>query len=219
MTRPKPRHEEMKVLTPEQAIKLIEAARGERLEALFVLAVTTGMRQGELLGLRWSAVDLEKGTVQVQVGLQRTKEGYELVPPKTKKSRRLVMLTEPAKEALKRHRTNQTAERLLAGDHWKNDLDLVFTNQTGGPLDSTYLLRRCFRPLLKKAGLPEVRFHDLRHTAATLLMSLGVHQKVVSEMLGHSTVLITQDLYSHVTPAMQQQAVSELNTLLARTSE
>jgi integrase len=214
VTRPKPRHEEMKVLTPDQAIKLIEAARGNRLEALFVLAVTTGMRQGELLGLRWSAVDLEKGTIQVQVGLQRTKDGYELVPPKTKKSRRLVMLTEPAREALKRHRTNQTAERLLAGEAWKNELDLVFTNQSGGPLESTYLLRRCFRPLLKKAGLPEVRFHDLRHTAATLLMSLGVHQKVVSEMLGHSTVLITQDLYSHVTPAMQQQAVTALETLL-----
>jgi integrase len=172
------------------------------------------MRQGEVLGLRWSAVDLANGTVQVQVGLQRTKDGYELVQPKTKKSRRLVMLTEPAKEALNRHRTNQTAERLLAGDYWKNELDLVFTNQTGGPLDSTYLLRRCFRPLLKKAGLPEVRFHDLRHTAATLLMSLGVHQKVVSEMLGHSTVLITQDLYSHVTPTMQQQAVTALDALL-----
>ena len=86
----------------------------------------------------------------MQVALQRTKDGYELVPPKTKKSRRLVMLTEPAKDALNRHRTNQTAERLLAGDHWKNELDLVFTNQTGGPLDSTYLLRRCFRPLIEE---------------------------------------------------------------------
>jgi integrase len=214
VTRPKPRHEEMKVLTPEQAIKLIEAARGDRLEALFVLAVTTGMPQGELLGLRWSVVNLEKGTVQVQVGLQRTRDGYELVPPKTKKSRRLVMLTDVAKESLERNRTNQTAERLLLGNGWLNELDLVFTNQSGGPLDTTYLLRRCFRPLLKRAGLPEVRFHDLRHTAATLLMSLGVHQKVVSEMLGHSTVVITQDLYSHVTPVMQAQAVDSLNHLL-----
>jgi integrase len=217
VTRPKPRREEMKVPTPEQALKFIEAAREDRLEALFVLAVTTGMRQGELLGLRWSPVDLDKATVQVQVGLQRTKEGFELVSPKTKKSRRLVMLTEPAREALERHRTNQTAERLLAGDYWKNDLDLVFTNQTGGPIDTTYLLRRCFRPLLRKAELPEIRFHDLRHTAATLLMSLGVHQKVVSEMLGHSTVLITQDLYSHVTPTMQQQAVTLLQEALSKT--
>jgi integrase len=216
VTRPKQRHEEMNVLTPDQAVTLIEAARRDRLEALFVLAVTTGMRQGELLGLRWSAVESEKGTVQIQVALQRTKDGYELVPPKTRGSRRLVKLTQMAREALERHRINQTAERLLAGDHWKNELDLVFTNLAGGPLDGTHLLRHCFRPLLKKGSLPEVRFHDLRHTAATLLLTQGIHPKVVSEMLGHSTTGITLDLYSHVMPSMQEQAAAALDSLFGR---
>ena len=106
------------------------------------------MRQREILGLRWPAVDSERGTIQVSVAMQRSKDGYELVQPKTKRSRRLLLLTETAKEALARHRVNQTTERLLADDHWQNEHDLASTNLTAGPLDGTHLLRRCFRPLL-----------------------------------------------------------------------
>jgi integrase len=215
VTRPKNRRQEMKTLSPEQVRKLLEAAKGDRLEALYVLGVTTGMRQGEMLGLRWKDVDREHGMIHLQASLQRTATGYEFVQPKTSRSRRQVMLTAVAIDALERHRVSQTAERLVKGSAWENKDDLVFTNLTGGPLDGTHLLRHCFRPLLKRAGLPEIRFHDLRHTAATLLLGQGIHPKIVSEMLGHSTVNITLDLYSHVTPTMQREAAKAIDRVLA----
>lgn len=101
----------------------------------------------------------------------------------------------------------------MKSDVWRNEHDLVFTNITGGPLDGTHVLRHCFRPLLRQAGLPEIRFHDLRHSAATLLLGQGVHPRIVSEMLGHSAINITLDLYSHVTPTMQCEAVSALDSV------
>jgi integrase len=214
VARPKHRHLEMQTLSPKQVAQLLEAARGDRLEALYVLAVTTGMRQGEMLGLRRKDVDLEQGVIHLQASLQRTRDGYQFVQPKTSGSRRQVLLTDTAIDALTRHQISQTAERLLKGELWDNKDDLIFTNLTGGPLDSTNILRHCFRPLLEKAGLPPIRFHDLRHTAATLLLGQGVHPKIVSEMLGHSTVNITLDLYSHVTPTMQREAVNALDSLL-----
>jgi integrase len=213
VTRPKKRRQEMQTLSPEQARKLLEAARGDRLEALYVLAITTGMRQGEMLGLRWKDIDMERGMVHLQASLQRTKDGFEFVQPKTSSSRRQIMLTSAAIDALGRHRVSQTAERHVKSDLWENKDNLVFTNLTGGPIDGTNLLRKCFRPLLRQAGLPEIRFHDLRHTAATLLLGQGVHPKIVSEMLGHSTINITLDLHSHVTPTMQKEAVSALDAL------
>jgi integrase len=215
VNRPKPHRQEMQTLSPEQARKLLEAARGDRLEALYVIALTTGMRLGELLGLRWKDVDLDQGVVHVQVTLQRTKAGFEFVQPKTRHSRRQVLLTGAALEALQRHRESQTAAALLKSDVWHNEHDAVFTNLTGGPLDGTHVLRHCFRPLLKRARLPEIRFHDLRHTAATLLLGLGTNPKIVSEMLGHSAITITLDLYSHVTPTMQRDAVSSLDGILS----
>ena len=214
VSRPKQRRKEMQTMAPEQALKLLETARGDRLEALFVLALTTGMRLGELLGLRWKDVDEGQGVIHLQVTLQRTKDGFVFAQPKTRGSRRQVLLTNAAKEALERHRVSQTAERLVKGTAWDNEYDLVFTNLTGGPLDGTHVLRHCFRPLLKEAKLPALRFHDLRHTAATLLLGQGVHPKIVSEMLGHSTINITLDLYSHVTPTMQGEATRALDDLL-----
>lgn len=210
---PKPRRQEMRTLTPEQSRLLLAAAEGDRYEALFVLALTTGMRQGELLGLRWQDVQLEQGTLRIQSSLQRTKEGFVLSEPKTKRSRRQVNLTEAAKAALRRHRIDQAARRLLVGPAWQ-DWNLVFTNEVGGPMEASHLLRHCFYPLLTKAKLPAIRFHDLRHTAATLLLGQGIHPKIVSEMLGHSNIYITLDLYSHVTPTMQQQAAAAMDLLL-----
>jgi len=211
--RPKPSQKDMKTLSPQQARRFLESAQGHRYEALFVLALTTGMRQGELLGLRWEDVDPEAGTIRVQRSLQRTKDGFVLTEPKTKRSRRQIELTELAVDALERHRINQTAEKLLNESYWHQQR-LVFTNTTGGPIESSHLLRHCFHPLLKRAGVPQIRFHDLRHTAATLLLGQGVHPKIVSEMLGHSSIAITLDLYSHVTPTMQQQAVTAMETAL-----
>lgn len=211
--RPKPEHKEMLTLSPEQARTFLGAVQGERYEALFVLALTAGMRQGELLGLRWEDVDIGTGTVRIQRSLQRTKEGFSLTEPKTKHSRRQIVLTDVAREALERHRVNQTAERILKDDYWQKQ-KLVFTNTTGGPIESSHLLRHCFYPVLERAGLPKIRFHDLRHTAATLMLGQGVHPKIVSEMLGHSNIAITLDLYSHVTPTMQKQAVATMEAVL-----
>ena len=124
------------------------------------------------------------------------------------------MLGEEATEALQRHHRRQQEERIRAGSAW-SDMDLVFANTVGRPLQPGNIRGRSFEPLLERAGLPRMRFHDLRHTAATLLLGAGIHPKVVSEMLGHSSVTITLDLYSHVTPTMQQQAASVLDSLLS----
>ena len=213
VVRPKRQRQEMKTFSPEQARRFLEAAHGDRYEALFVLALTTGMRQGELLALGWDDIDLDNGVVHLQRSVQRTKAGFQVTDPKTRGSRRQIELAAIATRALEAHRVNQTAERLLTGSGWKDE-GLVFATKTGGYVDASHVLRHCFYPLLDRASLPRIRFHDLRHTAATLMMAQGTHPKVVSEMLGHSTIAITMDLYSHVSPTMQQNAVAALDSLL-----
>src|SRR6266542_5740727 len=158
------------------------------------------MRQGELFGLRWADVNLQTGSVRPVRQL------------KTKSSRRQIFLPRIAVEALTAHHERQGQERRLAGTAWE-DNGLVFPNQVGRPINPSNFMPRDFYPLLKRAGLPRMRFHDLRHSAATLLLELGIHPKVVSEMLGHSQIGITLDLYSHVTATMQQQAVAALDGL------
>jgi site-specific recombinase XerD len=134
--------------------------------------------------------------------------------PKTQRSRRPVVMTEVAAAALRRHQAAQAAERIRAGAAWQ-DHDLVFPNSVGRPLNPSNLRHCSFHTLLQRAGLPRMRFHDLRHSATTLLLELGIHPKVVSEMLGHSQIGITLDLYSHVTATMQQQAVAALDDLFS----
>lgn len=211
---PRMARRDMSVLSPAQARALVEAARGGPLEALLTTALATGMRKGELLALRWRDVDLDRGTLAVTGTLQRTAAGLVISETKTAKSRRQVELSAVAVQALRRHRAAQTERRLLAGREW-NDHGLVFPSTLGKPQDGSHLLYGQFHPLLKAAGLPVIRFHDLRHTAATLMLGRGVHPKIVSEMLGHATVAITLDLYSHVTPTMQRQAAQVLDDLLA----
>jgi integrase len=204
----------MTTLVPEDARRLLDAASGDRLEALYVLALTTGLREGELLGLKWRDVRLEERALEIRGSLQRVSAGLVVVEPKTKQSRRRVGLTDAALVALRRHRVRQAEERLSLGAAWPNS-DLVFTDEVGGPIDATKLLRNSFVPLLKTAGLGAMRFHDLRHTAATLLLGRGIHPKIVSEMLGHSQVGITLDLYSHVTPTMQREATAAMDAIVA----
>jgi integrase len=205
----------MQTLTPEQAQKFLEAARDDPFEALYILAITTGMRQGELLGLKWQDIQLEQGKLQVRRSLARIgKQGFVTSEPKTKSSRRAIALATVAIEALKRHRIQQNERRLAAGPAWE-DQDLVFCNLVGKPLEAGNLTRRSFRPLLEKAGAPKIRFHDLRHSAATLLLSMNVHPKIVQELLGHSSITITLDTYSHVLPSLQSEAVARFDTLLA----
>ena len=210
---PRAQHRDMTTLTPEQARAFLAVARGERLEALYVAALTTGMRRGELLALRWKDVDLERRRLQVTATLQRTPDGFDFSEPKTTRSRRQILLGEAAVTALKQHRVKQAEERLRLGAAW-DDRDLVFANEVGRPIEGSNLIQRSFHPVLERAGLPRIRFHDLRHTYATLALGQGVHPKVVSDALGHANIAITLDTYSHVTPAMHQQATDALDAVL-----
>ena len=205
---------EMRALTAGEVRRLLDAARGDRLEALYVLAVSTGMRRGELLALHWQDVDLPLRRASVTGTMQRTPEGLVIGQPKTSKSRRLVMLSDMALRALERRREIEIAERASAGPLWY-ETGLIFPNAIGRPLEPGNLLRRSYWPLLQRAGLPRMRFHDLRHTAATIMLSRGVHPKVASEILGHATVAITLDLYSHVTESMQAEAAQLMDETLA----
>jgi integrase len=213
---PQPSREEMCPLTPEQAKLLLRAAHetGDRLEAIYVLAVNTGMRQGELLGLKWDDVDLEDGSLQVRRTLTITKDGPIFTSPKTTGSRRSVKLTGKAIVALRSHLERQLGEIDRIGSLWREN-GLIFASETGEPINRHNLTRRSFRPLLKRAGLPEIRFHDLRHTCATLLLTRNVNPKIVSEMLGHSTIAITLDTYSHVLPNMRDQAAAAMEEALS----
>jgi integrase len=207
---------EFEPLTAEEAGRLLDAAKGDRLEALYVLALTTGLRRGELLGLRWQDIDLDARVLHVRRSLQIDEDGkWRSGDPKTKRSRRPVLLVDMAVEALKQHRQHQDHERKVAGELWK-DSTLVFSNTVGGPIWGEDLLKRSFYPLLQRAGLRRVRFHDLRHSTATLLLTCGVHPKIVSEILGHSRISITMDLYTHVSEDMQREAVDRLQELIGR---
>src|SRR5215218_1124340 len=194
---PRPASEEMQTLSAGEVRKLLEAARGDKLEALYVMAVHTGMRQGELLALKWQDVDLENAVVSVRRTLTRSGGKVVFGEPKTKKSRRSIRLTPPAVEALRGHLKRQLRDMEILGDRYQ-DQGLVFTTNTGAPINPSNLRQRSFASLLKRAGLAHMRFHDLRHTCATLLLTRGVHPKFVQELLGHATIAITLDTYSHV---------------------
>jgi len=211
---PRVERPEYEPLTAEEARQLLDAARGNRLEALYVLALTTGLRRGELLGLRWQDVDLDARVLSVRRSLQIGEDGrWRSGDPKTKRSRRPVLLVDMAVDALMRHRERQDRERDTAGELWR-DPELVFVNTVGGLIQADDFLKRHFYPLLKRAELRRVRFHDLRHSTATLLLACGVHPKIVSEILGHSRISITLDLYTHVSEDMQREAVDRLQDLL-----
>ena len=216
---PQPTREEMHPLTPEQAKVLLQTAHEtrDRLEALYVLAIHTGLHQGELLVLRWDDVDLEDGSLQVRRTLAITKSGLVFSFPKTTGSRRSVKLTSKATKALKSHLERQLAEIDRVGSLWNpGDADgLIFASETGEPLDRRAVTKQKFKPLLRRAGLPEIRFHDLRHTCATLLLTRNVNPKIVSEMLGHATIAITLDTYSHVLPNMRDQAAAAMEEALS----
>jgi integrase len=211
---PQVRREEMHPLSVGQTRTLLETAREDRLEALYVLAVHTGLRQGELLGLKWEDVDFEAGTLQVRRSLTTAKGGPVLAAPKTRSSRRTVKLTHGAVEALRGHLQRQLEEIDRAGSLWREN-GLVFASEAGEPLDRRHLTSRRFKALLRRAGLPDIRFHDLRHTCATLLLSKNVNPKIVSEMLGHASIAITLDTYSHVLPNMRDQAAAAMENALS----
>jgi integrase len=216
VTPPKVEHHEMCILSREQVAAFLDTTEEDRLAALYILELTTGMRQGELLALKWAHVDLSAGVLRVVATLYRRKAGdFTFTRPKTRDSARTVVLAPVAVEALRAHRARQAQERLRLGVCWQ-DLNLVFPAEDGSPLDCQSLTRYHFHRALERAGLPRIRFHDLRHTYATLMREQGMDIKGVSAALGHSSTAITQDLYMHVTAAMQRQLADAAEAIVRR---
>jgi integrase len=209
---PVPDHE-MSVFTPVEAAAFLDAVRGDRLEALYGVVLALGLRQGEALGLRWEDVDLDGRRLVVANALQRVDGKLALVPPKTRRSRRTIELPDAAVTALRAHRARQLEERLLAGGRW-HDSGHVFTSTIGTPLDGSSVTR-AFQRLLAAAGLPRLRFHDLRHSCATLLLVQGVPARVVMEILGHSSIALTMNTYSHVIPSLKREAADAMDRVFA----
>lgn len=195
---PSPVKKAPQALTPAQAKCLLDAVKDDRLFALYVLAITTGMREGELLGIRWEDIDFDHGVLHIRQAVQQLAgKGLVITEPKTEKSKRTIKLTTYAIEALQPHKEN----------------GLVFQTSNGTPFGPRNLIRH-FRRMCLKAGLPQLPFHSLRHTFASLLLSQNVHPKVVQEMLGHSTITLTLDTYSHLLPDMQDGAAGKMNELI-----
>jgi integrase len=211
---PSSKKKEINPLSPDEARTFLETAHGDRFEALYVLAVTAGLREGELLGLTWDDLDLDSRTLSVRRTLSEARSGRFFEAPKNGKGRS-IRLTNQAVEALRSHRKRQSEERQRLRTLWQ-DNGLVFPSQKGTPMNAKNLTARSFKPLLERAGLPRaVRLHDLRHTCATLLLSRSVHPKIVQELLGHATIAITLDTYSHVLPNMQSEATHAMESILS----
>lgn len=192
--------------------RFLAAIKGDRLEALYSVALTMGLRQGEALGLRWQDIDLQLGTLQVAKQLQRINGAFQLVEPKTKRSRRTLALPGIAVRGLRDHHSRQQAERELGPAGW-NPLDLVFTRSDGEPLDGTVISHQ-FHRLLDRAGLPQRRFHDLRHSCATLLEAQKVSARVAMEILGHSQIAVTMNMYTKVVGALKRDAAERIDDLV-----
>jgi integrase len=207
---------EMKAMSPEEASRFLEAVKDTRQYALFNFALTTGMRPQEYLGLKWSDVDLEKGSATVQRAIVWNREkggGWVFAEPKTARSRRTIPLPASTVKALLEHKRQQGIERLRLGSEW-HDHGLVFPTSIGTPYTLSSLINKWFKAALVKAELTGFNLYSLRHTHATLLLANGENAKVASERLGHSTIVLTLDTYSHVLPDMQQQAAERIETLL-----
>ena len=212
---PKQQRREMSVLSREEAARFLQAVADDRYALLFSFALSSGMRPEEYLALKWTDIDWQRSTANVQrVLVWKKGGGWQFEEPKTAKSRRAVPIPTSIMSKLRSYQKSQLEERLKAGSLWQNH-GLIFTTEMGSPIYTNNLRKRHFKPALKRAGLPEkVRLYDLRHTMATLLLSSNEHPKIVSERLGHSSITLTLDTYSHVLPDMQKGAVEKLENLL-----
>lgn len=213
---PASEHREIRPFSPDEARAFLATVTGHRQEALYTVALAVGLRQGEALGLRWEDVDINARELHVRKQVQRIDSKLRLVDLKTPKSRRTIPLPPSTIVALKAHRNHQREERLMAGQHWQEN-GLVFPTMRGTPQDGNNV-RVLFQRLVKQAGLPHQRFHDLRHACASLLLAQNIHPRVVMEILGHSNISITMNTYSHVLPQAQRDAVDLLDSLLAAVS-
>jgi integrase len=217
-SRPRPIRTEMKTLSESEVRRLFEATKDDRFHALWIVLATTGVRLGEALGLRWDDVDLASGRMMVKRALQRQRgNGLVFVEPKTGRSRRTIHLAQGAIAALGRHKGRQAEERLANGPEWQEH-GLVFATIIGRPVEGGQANWR-FHKALRGAGLPDIRVHDLRHTAASILLTRGVHPKIVQEMLGHSTITLTLDTYSHVAPTLHGEVAVKMEALFSEPAQ
>ena len=215
---PKSRRAEVQPFTEEEARALLAAAAGDRLAALYAVALTLGLRQGELLGLRWEDVDLDRGVLRVRQQLQHMKrEQPTLKGLKTRSSRRDLDLPARLVAHLRAHRARQRRERERKGDAWREH-GLVFPSAVGTPIVPRNLARQ-FQQLLRRAGLPARRFHDLRHTAASLMFARGLEATVVQRVLGHSSIAITNDTYLHLMPRVKRRTAEIMDDVLRAPGE
>jgi integrase len=208
---PSPEHH---TLSPQQATLFLDAIQGDPLECLCTLALTTALRQGELLGLKWADVDLERGVLRVRRQVQRMKgRGIQELQPKSQTSRRTVVLPRLAIEALLRQQERIRDQQAVADEDWKPN-NLVHPSAVGTPMETSSIWRH-WKRLLARTGFPDMRFHDLRHTTANLLLAQGVPIKAVSEILGHSSIGITADTYGGTVERIHHEAMRSLDALLA----
>ncbi len=212
---PKGRKTEMRALSCDEVARFRKAAKGSRRAVLFDFALATGMRPSEYLALAWRDVDLDAGTATVRRAIARVRGGWELKDTKTRSSRRTIPLPGSLIAALREHRRDQAERILRIGPAYARDLDLVFANEVGQPLDRIGLSRLQFKPILQSAGLlREIRLYDLRHTCCSLALQAGIPVRVVSERLGHASAAMTLDVYAHVLPGMQEEATAKLEAVL-----
>lgn len=214
---PRPKKVEMCVWDAKEVRKFLEVAKEDRYYIAFLLAITTGMRKGEILGLRWKDIDFEKNTLSVRQTFARAEKGHDFQEPKSSSGLRSIALPPGTMEALRLHKVQQAKEKLKAGSLYQ-DMGMVVATSHGTPVLSRNLDRTWFR-LMEKAGVSRIRFHDLRHTHATLMLKNGVHPKIVSERLGHSNISITLDTYSHVLPGLQEAAARQFDESLFGTQK
>lgn len=213
VTLPRATRPAVRAATDADARAIQIAVQGDRLEALFVLALFSGLRQGELLGLAWDDLDLAGGTLTVRQTLTSRGGTVTLGEPKTASSKRTVHIPDAALQTLRRHKDAQAFEAKRLGDPWANTSNLVFVTELGKPLNGTAVTHK-FQDLIESAGLPDMRFHDLRHAAATLMLASGLDIKIVSEQLGHANISQTGDIYGHISPATKREAADRLDSFV-----
>lgn len=215
VARPKKNNNTVKTWTPDDVNHFLTYTKGGYLHIAYLLAIYTGMRRGEILGLRWEDCDFEQGTLSIRQTLVSSKKGLIFEDTKSIKSRRMIVVTDEVIEALKRHKRQQNKNKLLLGEAYQ-DHQLVVCTRKGTPM-SPRNLNRHYSRMIKLTGVPKVRFHDLRHSHATIMLQLGEHPKVVSERLGHSGTNITMETYSHVLPSIQTNAAEKFSQALKNT--
>lgn len=207
---------EVRPLSPSDAKALLAAIKGDRFEAIFTVALASGLRQSEALGLRWSDIDFDSGLLSVQRTLQRANGAYRFFEPKTVRSRRTLVMPRAVAQCLREHRSRQLSERLQAGSIWEGEKwgELVFCTATGAP-QSNHTLTRRLRKILREAALPEMTYHELRHGAASLMAAQGVPPRICMEILGHSQISTTMEIYAHVAPELQREAAERMDAVFA----